>query len=82
MKTQEQLILQVLNEKDMYGYEIAARLNEKPGSSFIEKIGTLYPTLHSLEKQKYLKSYVLHRNGKTRKYYKLANGQGGVQDEK
>ena len=82
MKTKEHLILQVLKEKDMYGYEIAEKLNESPGSSLAEKIGTLYPILHSLEKQKYLKSYILHCNGKTRKYYKLTNGQGGVQDEK
>lgn len=82
MKKKEQLVLQVLNEKDMYGYEIAEKLNESPGNSFTEKIGTLYPVLHSLEKQRYLKSYVMNREGKARKYYKLARKQGGVQDEK
>ena len=82
MKKQEQLVLQVLNEKDMYGYEIAEKLNGSPGSSFAEKIGTLYPVLHSLEKQRYLKSYVMNRDGKSRKYYKTTGKQGGVQYEK
>ncbi len=32
--------------------------------------GTLYPILHSLEKEKYLKSYKKLVEGKIRKYYK------------
>lgn len=32
--------------------------------------GTLYPILHKMEKDKYLKSYAELVNGKIRKYYK------------
>ena len=43
------LILKLLSEKDMYGYEMIDTLRQKSQNVFELKAGTLYPILHSLE---------------------------------
>jgi DNA-binding PadR family transcriptional regulator len=65
------LLLRLLEEKDMYGYEMIETLEKKSNNVFTLKAGTLYPLLHSLEEKKYLKSYESETNGKTRKYYSI-----------
>lgn len=67
----EMLVLNLLNEKDMYGYEIISTLRNRSENVFELKTGTLYPLLHQLEKKKYLKSYEQEIGGKTRKYYSI-----------
>ena len=49
------LLLRLLAEKDMYGYEMIDTLRKKSCNVFELKAGTLYPLLH----------------GKTRKYYSI-----------
>lgn len=56
------LLLQLLSEKDMYGYEIMETLRERSENVFELKAGTLYPLLHSME----LKNY-LHRMSRKRR---------------
>lgn len=51
------LILRLLEEKDMYGYEMIETLETKSSNVFTLKAGTLYPLLHSLEEKKFLVSY-------------------------
>lgn len=63
------LILRLLEEKDMYGYEMIETLQKKSENVFVLKAGTLYPLLHSLEEKNYLTSYEDEVNGKLRKYY-------------
>lgn len=63
------LILRLLEEKDMYGYEMIETLQKKSENVFVLKAGTLYPLLHSLEGKSYLTSYEAEVNGKQRKYY-------------
>ena len=65
------LILRLLEDKDMYGYEMIENLEKKSNNVFTLKAGTLYPLLHSLEEKNYLKSYEDEVNGKLRKYYSL-----------
>lgn len=65
------LILRLLEEKDMYGYEMIENLQKKSRNVFQLKAGTLYPLLHSLEEKRYLESYESEVNGKVRKYYKV-----------
>jgi DNA-binding PadR family transcriptional regulator len=65
------LLLRLLEEKDMYGYEMIETLEKKSNNVFTLKVGTLYPLLHSLEEKNYLKSYESEANGKTRKYYSI-----------
>ncbi len=65
------LILRLLEDKDMYGYEMIETLEKKSNNVFILKAGTLYPLLHSLEEKKYLTAYEDEAGGKIRKYYSL-----------
>ncbi|MDE6847560.1 MAG: PadR family transcriptional regulator [Lachnospiraceae bacterium] len=65
------LILRLLEEKDMYGYEMIETLQKKSNNVFMLKAGTLYPLLHSLEGKNYLTSYESEVNGKQRKYYSI-----------
>ena len=46
------LLLKLLSEKDMYGYEMISVLRERSENVFELKAGTLYPLLHSLEGKK------------------------------
>lgn len=63
------LILKLLEEQDMYGYEMIETLRQRSDSAFELKAGTLYPLLHSLESKNMLCSYEQETAGKTRKYY-------------
>ena len=65
------LILKLLSEKDMYGYEMIDTLRMRSENVFELKAGTLYPLLHSLEDKDYLISYEQEVLGKVRKYYQL-----------
>ena len=65
------LILKLLEEKDMYGYEMIETLRSKSNDVFELKAGTLYPLLHSLEDKDFLLSYSKEHGGKIRKYYSL-----------
>ena len=66
------LILKLLEEKDMYGYEMIETMREKSENVFELKAGTLYPLLHGLEEKEFVKSYEQEAGGKTRKYYSLS----------
>ena len=65
------LILQLLSEKEMYGYEMIETLRKRSNEIFDLKAGTLYPLLHSLESQGFLISYEKEFQGKMRKYYQI-----------
>ena len=65
------LILKLLSEKDMYGYEMIDTLRKKSQNVFELKAGTLYPLLHGLEEKGMLKVYEQEFLGKTRKYYSI-----------
>lgn len=66
------LILKLLEEKDMYGYEMIETLSNKSDHTFDLKAGTLYPILHNLEKNELVEAYEEKAdNERTRKYYHL-----------
>lgn len=65
------LLLQMLSQKDMYGYEMIETLSERSNNVFELKVGTLYPLLHSLVQSGYLTCYEEEVNGKVRKYYQI-----------
>ncbi len=67
------LILRLLEEKDMYGYEMIEALREKSQNVFELKAGTLYPLLHGLEEKNFVLSYEQEATGKVRKYYRLTD---------
>lgn len=65
------LILKLLSEKDMYGYEMIDTLRQKSENVFELKAGTLYPLLHGLEEKGLLTVYEKEYTGKVRKYYSI-----------
>ena len=66
------LILKLLEDKDMYGYEMISNLAKKSNHTFDLKAGTLYPLLHNLEKNGIVESYEESTaSERTRKYYHL-----------
>lgn len=58
------LLMKLLEEKDMYGYEMIETLRERSMNVFSLKAGTLYPILHKLEEQGYVETYEEEIGGK------------------
>ncbi len=69
----EILILNMLLDHPMYGYEISQQLEQRSGGYFAIKEGLLYPTLHRMEQKGWLKTEWLSINGRRRKYYALTS---------
>ncbi|HBI71631.1 MAG TPA: PadR family transcriptional regulator [Lachnospiraceae bacterium] len=68
------LILKLLEERDMYGYQMIETLAKKSDDTFNLKAGTLYPILHNLEKEGMVESYEEKADGaRIRKYYHLTS---------
>lgn len=68
------MLLSLLESEDMYGYQMIKELEKKSENIFSLKEGTLYPILHSLERQSFVVSYILEGDkGKKRKYYQITN---------
>lgn len=65
------LLLQLLSEKDMYGYEMIEELEKRSEYVFSLKAGTMYPLLHAMESKKHLISYEKEAQGKVRRYYSI-----------
>ena len=65
------LILELLEDENMYGYQMIKKLSEKSENIFELKEGTLYPILHSLEENDLITSYWDNSTAKRRKYYAI-----------
>lgn len=65
------LLLKLLSEKDMYGYEMIETLRSRSQNVFELKAGTLYPLLHQMEDKSFLTSYEEEASGKARRYYSI-----------
>lgn len=78
------LILSLLNEADRYGLEIIRDLELRSDNTFKFKEGTLYPILHKLENDGYVKSYNAKGDrGRARKYYEITkSGKKQLADER
>lgn len=64
------LLLQLLAERESYGYEVVQRLHDNGLTGVLE--GTVYPALARLEREKWLTSrLVASASGPARKYYRL-----------
>ena len=69
---QEGCVLQIINTKDTYGYEIVTTLQKKGFQSVKE--GTIYPLLLRLEKNGYISSnFRISERGPARKYYQITD---------
>ena len=77
------LILHLLTGGPYHGYRIAKHIKEQSGGVLDFKEGTLYPTLHNLEKQGMITAYKEKENGRTRRYYKLTDkGHASLETER
>ncbi len=65
------MVLSVLKSEDMYGYKIIKTLEIRSDNVFSLKEGTLYPILHSMEKERILESYWDTSTGRKKKYYHI-----------
>ena len=66
------LILSLLAERPMYGYEMLREAERRSARQFQMKEGTLYPALHQMERAGLLKAeWREGETGRARKYYTL-----------
>lgn len=77
------LLLSLLEEEDMYGYQMIRKLEERSNQVFSLKEGTMYPVLHALEEEGAVESYEkLSETGRIRKYYHLTKKGGRLLKKK
>ena len=67
----ELLILRLLQDQEMYGYEIVQAIATRTRQAVTPGEGVVYPVLHGLEKDGALKSRRKTVNGRSRVYYIL-----------
>ncbi|MGC9522049.1 MAG: PadR family transcriptional regulator [Anaerolineae bacterium] len=65
------LILDALSRGASYGYQIAKEIKAKSDGVLDFQEGTLYPTLHKLEKDGLIEAYSAEVDGRQRRYYRL-----------
>jgi len=70
--TLDMLILQTLQWGSQHGYGISQAIRANSGDVLQVDTGSLYPALHRLEKQKWIKSeWKLSENNQRAKFYRL-----------
>jgi PadR family transcriptional regulator, regulatory protein PadR len=70
--TLDMLVLQALLRGPMHGYAIAQVIRSRSGEVLTVETGSLYPALHRLERQKWVKSeWKLTESKQRAKYYQL-----------
>ena len=70
----DSLLLSLIGQQPMYGYQILKELEEKSQGYFKFKEGTLYPALHHLEKAGLATSeWQLSPSGRQRNYYYITD---------
>ncbi|EDS81515.1 PadR family transcriptional regulator (plasmid) [Clostridium perfringens] len=69
----EIILLSLLKNKDMYGYEISKEIKSITENVLILGEGTLYPALKRLKEKNLIQDYFIETNSskKKRKYYKI-----------
>lgn len=68
------LVLKLLEEGDMYGWQIIEELALRSFEVFQLKTGALYPILHGMEKDGLVSAYKeTIPNGRVRKYYRITD---------
>ena len=78
------LLLSLLSKADMYGYQLIQELKEMSNDYFSLKEGSLYPLLHTLEKEELIYSYWEDTGSKRKKkyYYLTKKGEKALNKEK
>ena len=77
------LVLALLKEREMYGYQIIEELERRSNQVFRLQEGTLYPLLHSLERDKLVTAREQETpGGRKRRYYRITQEGLRVLEEK
>lgn len=77
------LILHNLSLAPGHGYWLAKQIRVQSDGVLDFKEGTLYPTLHNLEKQGFIASFHEVENGRSRRYYQLTdNGKAELRRQR
>lgn len=77
------MLLKLLQEQDMYGYQMIEELSRRSDQTFSLKAGTLYPLLHDLWRQGLVVSYEKTADsGRVRKFYSLTKDGHAMLQEK
>ncbi len=76
------LILRLLTDEPMYGYQMVKELQRRSDGYFELEQGTLYPALHRLEREGLVRSeWQVVAEGPSRKYYHLTDaGQTALEE--
>jgi len=67
----ELLVLRLLDEQEMYGYEIVQAIRSRTGEVITAGEGVVYPVLHGLEREGAVRSKRRTVSGRSRVYYSL-----------
>jgi len=68
------LLLKLLDQEDMYGYQMIEELARRSDDTFSLKAGTMYPLLHDMQNQGLITVYEkAAESGRLRKYYSLTD---------
>ena len=73
------LVLTILRDGELYGYEIAQRIRERSGGAFAPSESSLYPALHGLEAEGALQATWRDSDkGPRRRYYRITPKGGAL----
>ena len=79
----ESLLLCLIGNKPMYGYQIIKELEKQSQGYFKFKEGTLYPALHRLEKSGLITGkWEMLPSGRQRRYYYITEKGNNLLEEK
>lgn len=67
----ELLVLQLLSRREMYGYEIVKAIQAETREKLAFGEGCIYPYLHYLEEEDWVKSRRREVGGRSRNYYQI-----------
>ncbi|HLY56235.1 MAG TPA: PadR family transcriptional regulator [Stellaceae bacterium] len=67
----ELLVLRLIQEREMYGYELVQAIRDRSDDAIAFGEGVIYPLLHALEQGGALSSRRKSVNGRSRVYYVL-----------
>ncbi len=70
--TLKTIVLKMLSDKKMYGYEITQKVKELTLDKIQITEGALYPTLHALESEGLVTTETEYIGKRVRKYYSLS----------
>ncbi|MCA9439230.1 MAG: PadR family transcriptional regulator [Candidatus Omnitrophica bacterium] len=77
------LILSLLSRKAMYGYEISTTVKGETDGAFEWRAGSLYPSLHKLEKEGLVRAeWEGEAGSRRRKYYHITESGRAALTEK